>query len=206
MIEISYHILTLKDTLERYQKCLNLLNKNEIFTRPFFGLNNNKVKVRGKNSIHTNGLIGCWISHLMMWQNSKPIGSKWAVFFEDDFECYSDTKENIELILKSVPDEYDVCFLLSHNLDNSGTKIIKEINELLVEKENVWSTACIAIKNKSINKIIENFNHLPYNHIDLEFVNKHLKGDIKICFARKNVGGLISGVSSSISGKRIIED
>lgn len=196
-MKISYTILTLKETPDRLQRTLVTLNKAGIEPKVFYGLNNNKTELRNTNKSHRLGLIGCWVSHMLMWQNSINDDSDWCVFMEDDMKANSDAKEKIEEMLASAPEQYEVVFPVAF-ASSKNHKIISSVNHLLQEKECVWSTVCYAIRKSSLIKMIDLYNISPVEHIDIDINKKHRAGRLKVCYAKNNVGELLEGAGSSV--------
>lgn len=203
MAVIKYTILTLQHTPERLKKTQKTLQAAGIDAGVFCGINNNRLALRRFGL--SNGLIGCYISHLCMWQQELNSKEDWFVFMEDDYAAPSSFKTDVEQHLQNVPSQYDVVVLLNYNLQGQG-KETKTINELFVEKNAVWSTALIAIPKKSLRKVCDVMGASLDNHIDVELWRKHEQGKINVCYALNNIGSLHEGSSkSSIALKKVMQ-
>lgn len=203
MAVIKYTILTLQNTSERLKKTQKTLQVAGIDPGVFYGINNNRLALRRFGL--SNGLIGCYISHLCMWQQDLNSQGDWFVFMEDDYAAPLSFKADIEYHLNNVPSQYDVVVLLNYNLQGQG-KETKNISELFVEKTGVWSNALIAIPKRSLRKVCEVMGTSLDNHIDVELWKKHEEGKINVCYALNNIGSLHEGSNkSSIALKKVLQ-
>lgn len=200
---IKYTILTLRSTqlrLIRTRQSLRTANVEDFAV--FYGINNNQLALRRFGL--SNGLIGCYISHLCMWQQYLDSNADWFVFMEDDYAAPITFKADIELYLSQAPLDYDIAVLLNYNLYGQ-IQDTKTINEFYNERRGVWSTALYAIRKTSLHKVCDVMGASIEGHIDMEFWKKHDESKLKVCYAINNIGGLHEGSQkSSIGLKQVV--
>ena len=59
----------------------------------------------------TNGMIGCGLSHLFIWQDAVQKNYKNILVLEDDVFFTDDFNEYLINVMEEVPDDYDILYL-----------------------------------------------------------------------------------------------
>ena len=66
----------------------------------------------------TNGMIGCGLSHLFIWQNAVNNNYKNIMVLEDDVCFTDDFNQCLQNALQEIPSDYDILYLYSNNPQN----------------------------------------------------------------------------------------
>lgn len=153
--------------------------------------------VMGKNIRHTdrvsehcqsycsNGMIGCYASHLAIMQKMIDNNIPQAVIFEDDaYPVQNFDVQFRDILTKYIPEQYDV-LLLGHGgyaknnsstdqilyiikslyTDNVRTRMYKKINPRVSIPFNALCTYAYIISLQGAKKIVNNYNTIKY-HVD----------------------------------------
>jgi len=59
----------------------------------------------------TPGMIGCFMSHLRIWQKVESEKLSTVVVLEDDVVCYPNFNQRVQALIQELPDDWDVCLL-----------------------------------------------------------------------------------------------
>jgi len=59
----------------------------------------------------TPGMIGCFMSHLRIWQKTVEEGHPAVIVLEDDVVIFPNFSDRVQTLLKELPDDWDVCLL-----------------------------------------------------------------------------------------------
>jgi len=168
------------------------LNKQGIRHTIFRGLDNNQFQLKDKN--HGKGLIGCYISHLLAWQNHANEGD-YTIFLEDDYVLPDNFLSITEEYIKDLPEDNDISFLYWSKLGKSSYAK-KSINKTWNKSKGVWSTAALIVNNKSIQKLTNVLDKV-YGHIDIILYEKGWNNELNVYYLNNPVGGL-GGLKSQI--------
>mmetsp|Transcript_10641 Transcript_10641/g.28443 ORF Transcript_10641/g.28443 Transcript_10641/m.28443 type:complete len:467 (+) Transcript_10641:67-1467(+) len=59
----------------------------------------------------TPGMIGCFMSHLRIWQKVAEEGHAAVIVLEDDVVLFPNFSDRVQMLLKELPDDWEVCLL-----------------------------------------------------------------------------------------------
>lgn len=111
---------------------------------------NNKLGMRQTHQDLTNGSIGCYLSHLMVYQEMIDNNIENALIFEDDLIMLHDKTKFWELIdTIKIPDNADIFFL------DAQTFKKKRHNQYVIKFNHLFCTHFYFITNKGARKILE---------------------------------------------------
>jgi glycosyl transferase family 25 len=122
-----------------------------------------------------NGMIGCGLSHLFVWQDAVKNNYKNIVVLEDDVHFTYDFNEYLHNIMEEVPNDYDILYLgygeKNYNLpkDSSFNYIYKPKFPLL--------THAMIISNKGLKKLLKLITKID-DHIDWKIARNAKKLNI----------------------------
>jgi glycosyl transferase family 25 len=124
-----------------------------------------------------NGMIGCGLSHLFVWQDAVKNNYKNIVVLEDDVHFTYDFNEYLHNIMEEVPNDYDILYLgygeKNYNIniqeDSSFNYIYKPTFPLL--------THAMIISNKGLNKLLNLITKID-DHIDWKIARNAKKLNI----------------------------
>lgn len=181
---------------ERANHINSQLNKQGIFHTFFRGLNNNKFRLMTLGKKHIFGLTGCYISHLLAWQNN--ITNDYLMIVEDDYVLPNDFMIQVRDYIKTLPIDTDFAFLFWGKINSKYKKESEiEINKDWMKTNGIWSTACYLVNTKNIQKIEKVLGENIVDHIDIAIDNKGYEGELNVYFLNKPIGSL-SGLKSQI--------
>jgi GR25 family glycosyltransferase involved in LPS biosynthesis len=125
----------------------------------------------------TNGMIGCGLSHLFIWEDAIKKNYKNILVLEDDVYFTDDFKEYFINVIKEVPDDYDILYLgykdsvCEAPKDSSFNYIYKPYFPLL--------THAMIISNKGLKKLKSLIVKID-DHIDWLIANNNKKLNIYV--------------------------
>ena len=111
----------------------------------------------------SDGMIGCGLSHLFIWQDAIKKNYKNILVLEDDVKFTYDFNKYLTNIMKELPDDYDILYLgyvetlCRKPTDSSFNYIHKPIFPL--------GTHAMIISNKGLNKLLKIITKID-DHID----------------------------------------
>lgn len=191
-------ILNLYNAKDRELFINSQFNKQGIKHTFFRGLNNNLFKLKDKNIGHPNGLVGCFVSHLLAWQNAPNSIDNYCMFFEDDYILPDNFIEKVETFMKDLPESIDLAFLYWNKIGSGSSFESKPINDTWQKCKGTWSTAAYILNLKSVNKLTESLNQV-HGHIDVVLANKGWDDELQIAFLKEPIGGLNFKLKSQIA-------
>jgi GR25 family glycosyltransferase involved in LPS biosynthesis len=136
------------------------------------------IKRKYHYELSSYGAIGCYLSHIYIWNDIIKNNNKNALIFEDDTNVYSNIKYNdIIKRLNSLPKDWDIYLLI--NPDFCYDKI--KINKHLYKVKRFFLLHSYIININACKKIIENGKLFPINQqIDHHLSELALLGKINI--------------------------
>lgn len=182
-------IVNLYNAKRRANHINSQLNRQSIQHTFFHGLDNNQFKLRTQHNWQSNGLIGCFISHIMAWQNNKNSAEKFIVFLEDDYVLPENFSAKVYDCVQQLPEDWDMSFLFWCKTGDCSSYQTKYINDTWQKTNGVWSTACIIVNPKKIDKITEVLNRVD-EHIDILIAKKGWNEELNIYFLNEPIGSL----------------
>jgi len=108
---------------------------------------------------HGKGEIGCYLSHIKIYDMIKNSSSKYSVIFEDDFGIKDEFEKQFSDILDKV-EHIDFDFIYLTNLNNNKGEHIRDNIYYMDKKNELWGTQAYLINNSHIDKIIENTKYI----------------------------------------------
>uniref|UniRef100_A0A7S1SF49 Glycosyl transferase family 25 domain-containing protein n=1 Tax=Alexandrium catenella TaxID=2925 RepID=A0A7S1SF49_ALECA len=113
-------VVNLDKSVERWKTCQEELAANGITAERFpatLGKSMTDEELKEKTTwaaryFCTPGMIGCFMSHLRIWNRVAKEGHPAVVVFEDDIVIlHKDFNSQLQSLLKELPDDWDVCLL-----------------------------------------------------------------------------------------------
>jgi GR25 family glycosyltransferase involved in LPS biosynthesis len=107
----------------------------------------------------TNGMIGCGLSHLFIWQNAVKNNYRNILVLEDDVHFTDDFNQYLQNVCEEIPNDYDILYLHGDNPqhDSRFTYIYKPTFPLL--------THAMIISNQGLKKLLDIITEID-DHID----------------------------------------
>lgn len=190
-------VINLFNAQQRANHINSQLNRQGIVHSFFRGLNNNKFKLISKGNMFQSGLIGCYISHLLAWQNHA-VNDNYVIFLEDDYILPENFISQIQEAITSLPSDADFAFLFWNKIGNGSSYQEIPINHTWKRCNGVWSTVAYLVKTNSVNKLTEVLGDKVHGHIDIVVADKGWKGELNVYFLNNPIGGL-AGLKSQIA-------
>jgi GR25 family glycosyltransferase involved in LPS biosynthesis len=127
----------------------------------------------------SNGMIGCGLSHIKLWEKIINDNIKVALILEDDFIIKNNIYNLLEKSFDELPEEWDVFFLTSTCLHN------KNFTKFNINKEYIYSplfinTTCAYFITLDGAKNLLKYANKIYYHIDHHITISNLLHDLKI--------------------------
>lgn len=122
-----------------------------------------------------DGMIGCGLSHLFIWQDAVNKNYKNILVLEDDVYFTDDFNEYLKNVMEEVPDDYDILYLgykdsiCKAPKDDNFNYIYKPIFPLL--------THAMIISNKGLKKLLKLITKID-DHIDWKIARNEAKLNI----------------------------
>jgi glycosyl transferase family 25 len=107
----------------------------------------------------TNGMIGCGLSHLFIWQNAVKNNYRNILVLEDDVHFTDDFTQYLQNVCEEIPNDYDILYLHGDNPqhDSRFKYIYKPTFPLL--------THAMIISNQGLKKLLDIITEID-DHID----------------------------------------
>ena len=173
------YIINLQNDIYKFYELKKEFNLRGIYPKRFnaiYGKNIKDFNVYNKylsplcKTFGPRGLIGCGLSHYILlekiYSNHKISNHKisnYSLILEDDVIPLFNSKNDIDKIIKKIPDDCDILSLFCQGLCKYNTK-----NEFIIGSRFMGSTAAYLVKHTSIPKIIK---HKLIFHIDIQRYN-----------------------------------
>jgi GR25 family glycosyltransferase involved in LPS biosynthesis len=144
----------------------------------------------------TDGMIGCWLSHVHLLGHIATLEEGLYLVLEDDYRLPSDWRRQLQRVLAEIPDDWDILKLYSRALNGKprlrGARISDHLVRLgpaLLSQQNLSSAAYVVRHHGSrVVDIKQLFESAPVAHYD-DAMN-YLMDDIRIYAPRKQFGSL----------------
>lgn len=189
MIIDKIYVINLKESIDRKNNIINILNKldlhNYIITEAINGkdLSDNEIKnllspfslstLNGNYKSHSEirkvGEIGCYLSHYNIWKDIVDKGYNNVIIFEDDININVE-KDILNEYLENIPRDYDMVYL------GYTTIPLNSINKIEIENKywerginNIFGTHSYILSNKGCKKLLEKV--LPINEQIDSYIN-----------------------------------
>jgi GR25 family glycosyltransferase involved in LPS biosynthesis len=112
----------------------------------------------------TNGILGCGLSHLFVWQDAVKNNYKNILVLEDDVYFTDDFNEYLQNVMEELPDDYDILYLGYKDLFRCKAPKNCSLNYIYKPFFPLLTHAMI-ISNKGLNKLLNLITKID-NHID----------------------------------------
>lgn len=116
------------------------------------------------------GHLGCWDSHRRLLNWSQFSEFPMVMVLEDDVELAPEFEQKLEIIMKELPEDWDLLYLGGWNTEER-----KPYSEHLDIAERVLTTHAYIIRDKFIPKLIETLNGRRFK-VDVVFCDALSKG------------------------------
>lgn len=112
-------VVNLDKSTDRWHNCEEEFAKQDVIAERFpatlgKALTEDELQEKvtfGGRYFCTPGMLGCFMSHLRIWERVVKEGHEAAVALEDDVVLFSKFNERLATILKELPSDWDVCLL-----------------------------------------------------------------------------------------------
>jgi len=112
-------VVNLDKSVGRWAKCGEEFGKQDIKAERFpatlgKAMTDEELKEKvtfGGRYFCTPGMIGCFMSHLRIWEKVETEKLPAVVVLEDDVILYPNFSERIQALIQDLPDDWDVCLL-----------------------------------------------------------------------------------------------
>jgi len=156
---------------------------------------------------HSNGAIGCQMSHIQVLKNAKEKKYSSVLILEDDFIYIHDNvagqMEKFNVLLETTAPKIDVCLLSYSNTQNEEFGDHQDERELLIRIRDAQTASGYIVFEHYYDKLIENFEeglalHLitgeHWNYAVDQYWKKLQKEDVWVAF-KERIGIQMAGYS-----------
>jgi len=140
-----------------------------------------KNKYRTKHYQMTKGGVGCFLSHLGVYNNLMATNKQYALIFEDDANFDKNIFRDIQLAMEQIPADWDIalfgckCLSCSDNIDLTWDKVNR-----------FFCLHCYLISRKCAQKLLKNINMID-QQIDSYLSDLAGEGNINIYCLKKPI-------------------
>ena len=131
----------------------------------------------------TNGMIGCGLSHLFIWQDAIQKNYKNILVLEDDVHFTDDFNEYLEHVMEELPKDYDILYLGYKDLFRCEPPKNEKFNYIYKPYYPLLTHAMI-ISNKGLKKLIKIIKKID-KHIDWKIASN--AGKLNIYASKKKI-------------------
>lgn len=124
-------VINLENRPDRWNNIQKKFNLELTRWNAVYGKNLAEAEIKQKTSTFCNifcsyGMIGCWLSHYYLWQYIVDNNLDNVLVLEDDAEPVDGFDEKLDMLLKKVPENYDLVYLgCFGSCDDIGDDIVK---------------------------------------------------------------------------------
>jgi GR25 family glycosyltransferase involved in LPS biosynthesis len=193
----NVYVINMDKDIDRLKKVTEECNKFNIKFQRFSGVNPNTLSKEEKNKYITkfcqkycsNGIIGCGLSHIKIYEDVINKNYNNVLILEDDIYFEDDFYYILNNALDELPNDYDILYIGCFGLSSKETyydynyffkilsnkKIEKNIFKNIFCPEFPLGTHAMIISNKGCHKLLKIMNKINY-HIDFQisFNSKYL--------------------------------
>jgi GR25 family glycosyltransferase involved in LPS biosynthesis len=178
-----------KDRLAVFDKNMKQLNVKYIRWNAVNGStlekNNSNTTFMCRNYLCSNGIIGCYLSHVTLWKHilekhGNSNGNKWFLICEDDAGLTQKTLDNLNNVFNDILnwDESKYLYPDMINLTTLQNSYVK-ITEYIYKPYMVNGTLCYIVSINGIKKLLKVLDKPVLYHIDMtltlkQLFNKHI--------------------------------
>jgi glycosyl transferase family 25 len=185
---VDYYVITMKnpDRMENIRKQQKKLSKHIQVVDAVVGkdlnLDNFHPIENRFSKVHSvmKREVGCYLSHLKVYDMIRAKGSPgYSVIFEDDFDIKPNFKQKFEKTLKELEGrDFDILMVGIYNGDG-GDHVVGDVYEIPKGKPDVYGCHACVIKNKNIQKILDNLKTIEHL-IDCSIYDKAKSGELTV--------------------------
>lgn len=158
------YLINLPHRVDRFRIAKKQFEKAELPMPTIFpGVDARKLKIKGVEE-DNQGLIGCFLSHYFILQESLINGYKRIAVFEDDVILDTDFKEKLDIAFEQVPDKWQMLYLGYY--ERYGASKI-QVSENVSIPKNTWGTHAYMLQNEGIKIMYDNLQTIR-THIDVQ--------------------------------------
>jgi GR25 family glycosyltransferase involved in LPS biosynthesis len=155
-LEIIYGINTkIKENAEKYKNLVNLEKFNNMYDY-------DNGEKRPDHTYFNSGALGCYLGHMEFYKHCFEQNLNYAIIFEDNIILDNNFKDQINIALSRLGDNFDVCFF--HCWTHLGDEILK-CGVKIKKIKWITSTKCYLINVNRMKKYYSLFYPIN-NHID----------------------------------------
>lgn len=193
----NVYIINMDKDSERLKKVTKECNKFNIKFKRFSGINSNKLSKEEKNkyitkfcqTYCTNGMIGCGLSHIKIYEDIINNNYNNVLILEDDVYFVDNFHHILNNAVKEIPNDYDILYLGSIGSSSKETyydynyflKLLNNKNKIKNNYKNIFcpefplGTHAYIISNKGCKNILNTIPKVNF-HIDwqISLNNKNL--------------------------------
>jgi GR25 family glycosyltransferase involved in LPS biosynthesis len=146
-----------------------------------------ETEKKGKRTYHhqlTKGGIGCFISHLTLYQQLvKDSYYSAYLIFEDDIHITPNIKTHIDYSMKNIPTDWDIILYSSIRSGNQPT-----INSSISIVDYFWGMQCYLINRRGAENIIRELDNQPIDGQIDSYLSRMIKqGKLKVYLYNKKI-------------------
>ena len=123
----------------------------ELKKRKFLKKDNFKINSKSGKYL-TNGEIGCFFSHLQVWESIIDNNIEYGIIFEDDAKIGHDFKTKLDILIENLPENFLYISLYNFPAKNQQNIIdeLEDYNNFFNKLNNseIWGTTCYLISLK----------------------------------------------------------
>lgn len=168
------YVITLPHNSARLRLAREQLSRIGIDATPFMGIYPKVLDIRHSNDRFTQGMVGCYLSHYMIFHEA--VANQWDSFlvFEDDLQLVPGFEKLWDAAFPHLPDDWEFLWLgyaIHEGVDRS--KIVKH-NPYWITSPSHWGTQAYMVRGKeAIAKIFSGLQTMT-EQIDLQLVQQTL--------------------------------
>jgi glycosyl transferase family 25 len=185
----NVYVINMDKDINRLDKVTEECNKFNIKFQRFPGVNPNTLSEEEKNkyitkfcqNFCTNGMIGCGLSHIKIYEDVINNNYNNVLILEDDIYFEDDFHYILNNALDELPNDYDILYIGSFGLSSKDTyydynNFLKIVSNKKTETNSYKTIYCpefplgthaMIISNKGCKKLLEIINKINY-HIDFQ--------------------------------------
>jgi len=143
-----------------------------------------KGERRSHSELNTKGGVGCYLSHVGVWQEFLNSSSEVALVFEDDVKLDEKAADRVKSWIRNSPviqnaDMWDFCILSPSNRAIRGEPIVQD-DITVVELKQFTCMVCYLITKKGVRKVMPSVFPIE-GHVDWFLSIAGQLGIIKLC-------------------------
>lgn len=152
---------------DRRENALNQLSNVGIVPRVFAAIDGSKLGLKDANNQFTPGMIGCFLSHYIIFHTAFYNNYTKILVFEDDCKLMNGFNGFMAKAFENMPVDCDFAYLGWYHYPHNNNKHT-EVNKWWVKPSVVWGTQCYMVNSrKAIETIWQGIQEMK-NQIDVQ--------------------------------------